>query len=84
MTDKQEVISNNPGGNWRLALVVQKGVCVDFILWAFRPLFRRIARWSTGIPCLTRGFCAVPKSPVPPDLPIRAENTLIDVAPAAV
>jgi hypothetical protein len=36
-TGKQEVIPSNSSGNWRLALVVQKGVCGDFILCGLSP-----------------------------------------------
>jgi hypothetical protein len=37
ITGKQEVISNDSVGNWRLALVFQKGICGDFILCGLSP-----------------------------------------------
>jgi len=56
MTDKQEVISNNPGGNWRLALVVQKGVCADFILCGLSPPVSPSCPLVHGYTLLTSGW----------------------------
>ena len=42
--------------------VVQKGVCGDSFYAAFRPLFRRVGRWCTGIRFETKPSTAMDPS----------------------